>query len=172
MSDAFKLHTLHRRRLRDVWRSAGWPCCDMVEVELLAAGLLKRVRAATEALSDVTVQSIPSFNCYETVEETFAAAQGFVPAKPNLASWIDVGDSGEKTQRAGGYDRANTSTPNVPMTSNRRAAACYRAARSSARNPTPISSAVAMAARSPRSNPGWAMGIAVHGVNQPWATAA
>jgi hypothetical protein len=33
----------HRRRLREVWRSAGWPCQDMVEVELLAAGLLERV---------------------------------------------------------------------------------------------------------------------------------
>jgi hypothetical protein len=32
----------HRRRLRDVWRSAGWPCRDPVEVELLAAGLLER----------------------------------------------------------------------------------------------------------------------------------
>ncbi|MFZ4650046.1 MAG: hypothetical protein ACOYLV_04975 [Rubrivivax sp.] len=35
-----------RRRLREVWRSAGWPCQDMVEVELLAAGLLERVRDA------------------------------------------------------------------------------------------------------------------------------
>jgi hypothetical protein len=34
---------VHRRRLRDVWRSAGWPCQDLVEVELLAAGLLERV---------------------------------------------------------------------------------------------------------------------------------
>ncbi len=33
-----------RKRLREVWRSAGWPCQDMVEVELLAAGLLERVR--------------------------------------------------------------------------------------------------------------------------------
>ena len=47
MPDAFKPHTLHRRRLRAVWRSAGWPCHDMVEVELLAAGLLERVRSAT-----------------------------------------------------------------------------------------------------------------------------
>jgi hypothetical protein len=36
--------TPHRRRLREVWRSAGWPCQDLVEVELLAAGLLERVR--------------------------------------------------------------------------------------------------------------------------------
>ncbi len=34
----------HRRRLREVWRSAGWPCQDLLEVELLAAGLLERLR--------------------------------------------------------------------------------------------------------------------------------
>lgn len=32
----------HHRRLRDIHRSAGWPCQDMLEVELLAAGLLDR----------------------------------------------------------------------------------------------------------------------------------
>ncbi len=36
------LGAAHRRRLREVWRSAGWPCQDMVEVELLVAGLLQR----------------------------------------------------------------------------------------------------------------------------------
>jgi hypothetical protein len=36
------LSALHRRRLREVWRSAGWPCRDLIEVELLAAGLLQR----------------------------------------------------------------------------------------------------------------------------------
>jgi hypothetical protein len=36
--------TLHRRRLRDVYRSAGWPCHDVLEVELLVAGMLERVR--------------------------------------------------------------------------------------------------------------------------------
>ena len=35
---------LHQRRLREVYRSAGWPCLDAVEIELLAAGLLERVR--------------------------------------------------------------------------------------------------------------------------------
>jgi hypothetical protein len=42
MSAAETLKAVHRRRLREVWRSAGWPCQDMVEVELLAAGLLER----------------------------------------------------------------------------------------------------------------------------------
>ncbi|QTN28742.1 hypothetical protein HZ993_02495 [Rhodoferax sp. AJA081-3] len=37
------LSRTHARRLRDVYRSAGWPSQDSVEVELLAAGLLKRV---------------------------------------------------------------------------------------------------------------------------------
>jgi hypothetical protein len=40
--------TVHRRRLRDVYRSAGWPCQDPLEIELLAAGLIERVRSATD----------------------------------------------------------------------------------------------------------------------------
>ena len=35
---------LHHRRLREIWRSAGWPAQDLVEVELLAAGWVERVR--------------------------------------------------------------------------------------------------------------------------------
>jgi hypothetical protein len=37
----------HARRLRDIYRSAGWPCQDLLEIELLAAGLLHRVQAPT-----------------------------------------------------------------------------------------------------------------------------
>ncbi len=37
----------HARRLRDVYRSAGWPSLDNVEVELLAAGLLQRVEESS-----------------------------------------------------------------------------------------------------------------------------
>ncbi|MES2531618.1 MAG: hypothetical protein V4636_11330 [Pseudomonadota bacterium] len=40
------LGRFHARRLREVYRSAGWPCCDSIEVDLLAAGLLERVRSA------------------------------------------------------------------------------------------------------------------------------
>ena len=32
----------HHQRLREVYRSSGWPCLDMLEVELLAGGLLER----------------------------------------------------------------------------------------------------------------------------------
>jgi hypothetical protein len=40
------LSAVHRRRLREIWRSAGWPCQDLVEIELLDAGLLARERDA------------------------------------------------------------------------------------------------------------------------------
>lgn len=39
------LGRIHARRLREVYRSSGWPCRDAVEVDLLAAGLLERVRS-------------------------------------------------------------------------------------------------------------------------------
>lgn len=39
---ALPLKRAHMRRLREIYRSAGWPCADMLEVELLAAGLLER----------------------------------------------------------------------------------------------------------------------------------
>ena len=33
----------HQKRLREMYRSAGWPCLDGIEIDLLAAGLLERV---------------------------------------------------------------------------------------------------------------------------------
>jgi carboxypeptidase T len=51
-------------------------------------------------------EAIPGFPCYRTVEETFAAAQSLVLAHPDLATWIDAGDSWEKLTPGGlpGYD--------------------------------------------------------------------
>lgn len=34
------LTCVHRSRLMQIWRSAGWPCKDGVEIDLLAAGLV------------------------------------------------------------------------------------------------------------------------------------
>ena len=36
----------HARRLREIYRSAGWPCQDMLEVELLATGMVQRVASS------------------------------------------------------------------------------------------------------------------------------
>jgi carboxypeptidase T len=51
-------------------------------------------------------ESIPNFPCYETVEETFAAAQGFTTTYPKLATWKPVGQSWQKKNGLGGYDMA------------------------------------------------------------------
>ncbi len=49
--------------------------------------------------------TIPGFSCYRTVEETFASAQSLVNNHPDLAQWVDVGNSWEKTQNPLlGYD--------------------------------------------------------------------
>ncbi len=49
----------HRRRLRAVWRSAGWPCRDAVEAELLAAGWLAvRVDASGRETVAVTAAGV------------------------------------------------------------------------------------------------------------------
>jgi len=49
------------RRLREIYRSAGWPCQDSLELELLAAGWLERLRDADGRerlrLSDAGVQA-------------------------------------------------------------------------------------------------------------------
>ncbi len=52
------------------------------------------------------VNGIPGYPCYRTVEETFASAQALVTAHPELATWIDIGDSWDKVFTAGqaGYD--------------------------------------------------------------------
>jgi hypothetical protein len=43
MSDTPILTRHHHRRLCEIYRSAGWPCQDMLEVELLAAGQIQRL---------------------------------------------------------------------------------------------------------------------------------
>jgi hypothetical protein len=59
---AVTLGRVHARRLREIYRSAGWPCCDAVEIDLLAAGLLERVRSArgdeTVRVSDAGIAHI------------------------------------------------------------------------------------------------------------------
>ncbi len=52
------------------------------------------------------VAGIPGFPCYRTVEETLATGAALAAAHPDLATWIDIGDSWEKTISGGpdGYD--------------------------------------------------------------------
>lgn len=58
----------------------------------------------SQSAANVSIQTVPGYPCYETVEESFAAAQAFVSTYPSLAQWIDVGNSWEKNAGQGGYD--------------------------------------------------------------------
>ncbi len=60
--------------------------------------------------------SIPGFDCYRTVEGTYATGQAIANAFPNLATWSDIGDSWEKTVGIGGYDIQVLSLTNSAVT--------------------------------------------------------
>jgi hypothetical protein len=74
-SRAAPLGVVHRRRLRDVYRSAGWPCQDAIEIELVAAGLLQRERGPlgheTLRVSDAGIAVLA-----ETLQKNRAARDG------------------------------------------------------------------------------------------------
>lgn len=78
------LTKVHARRLREIYRSAGWPSQDLVEVELLAEGLLERTRTAdgheclrvTDAgirvLADTLVKNRAARSAHEALVEQVA----------------------------------------------------------------------------------------------------
>lgn len=77
------LTRLHTRRLRDVYRSAGWPWRDAVEVDLLAAGLLERrsepghetlrlTDAGLKVLADSLVRNRAALNAHEALVQRTA----------------------------------------------------------------------------------------------------
>ena len=63
---------------------------------------IERLRDSAEPF--VGPAGIPGYSCYRTVEETFASAEQLVLSYPTLASWVDTGDSWEKSASLGGYD--------------------------------------------------------------------
>jgi carboxypeptidase T len=63
------------------------------------AALTQQLRSFEAALqSSGSMKSIPGYACYRTVEETYAAMNSLVAARPNLASIIDIGPSFEKSR--------------------------------------------------------------------------
>ncbi|MEL6200635.1 MAG: M14 family zinc carboxypeptidase, partial [Pseudomonadota bacterium] len=59
---------------------------------------------APRRIDEAQRAGIPGFSCYRTVDETYATAEALVTAYPDLAEWIDVGDSWEKLNGFGGDD--------------------------------------------------------------------
>lgn len=50
------------------------------------------------------INGIAGFACYRTVEESYATAEALVAQKPQIAEWLDIGDSRLKQLGQGGYD--------------------------------------------------------------------
>ncbi len=83
--NASKEHALprtHGRRLRDYYRSAGWPCQDTIEIDLLNAGLVERVarpgagldlirvtEVGLQALGSLLVRNRQAFDAHESLVE-------------------------------------------------------------------------------------------------------
>lgn len=80
---------------------------DKVQSIIQSRKSLVEAKAANQPLSqaqETLLAGVPGYSCYETVEETFTAAQSLVSAYPGLAEWVDVGDSWEKKEQLGGHD--------------------------------------------------------------------
>lgn len=93
----------------------GYLVIDVTEQEqsrLLEAGFRLEVdETLTEELNQPRtrapgqVAGIPGYECYRTVEETYASAQELADTYPTLATWTDIGDSWQKGQNPlDGYD--------------------------------------------------------------------
>lgn len=87
MSSAIALSPQHARRLREVYRSAGWPWQDGVEIELLALGLLERQRddgrdsvrlteAGIQAVAQAAQKNQRARSAHERLVERVAREQG------------------------------------------------------------------------------------------------
>ncbi|MFZ2359021.1 MAG: M14 family zinc carboxypeptidase [Anaerolineae bacterium] len=79
-------------------RAGGW----RVEIDPVETAAFNREQKALPGQE----AGIPGYPCYRTVEETFLTAQALAAAHPNLATWVDAGDSWEKATAGGlpGYD--------------------------------------------------------------------
>ncbi len=73
-----------------------------VEIDEATTAVVNAPRAPREEQP----QGIPSYACYRTVEETYAAMSQLAATKPNIARWVDIGNSWDKVTRLGppGYD--------------------------------------------------------------------
>ena len=67
-----RLSPAHQRRLRAVWRSAGWPYQDLIEIDLLAAGLLAR-ECDADGRATVRVTDAGIHQLAETLQKNRAA---------------------------------------------------------------------------------------------------
>jgi hypothetical protein len=115
------LGKMHARRLREIYRSAGWPCQDPVEIELLAAGMLDRVQAPSghESLrvTDAGVRLLAStlaanraaFSAHEALVQRVALEMG----RAGRIAWRGLGLRAQLASPDGAATRWCVAKPDV-----------------------------------------------------------
>ena len=101
-----------RARLRDLARLGVVPKIDPAATLELEEGRSRRQAASPSdsqgplvGTLEASTSGITDFPCYRTVEETNASLSGLASTYPDLATWLDVGDSRVKAEGPGpGYD--------------------------------------------------------------------
>jgi len=112
----------HHRRLRDIYRSAGWPCQDLLEVELLAAGQVERrmsdqghetlrvTDAGIETLARVFASNKAARTPHEALVEQVALAMG----RAGRLAWRGLMLRAQVPLALFGVDEAPAVAPSTP----------------------------------------------------------
>jgi hypothetical protein len=108
VSTAIALTRVHAKRLREVYRSAGWPHLDGIEIDLLAEGLLERIdagnslecvrvtNAGIQYLAQTAQRNRQAFTAHEALVQQVATAMQhdgrLVWTALELRAWIPPQD--------------------------------------------------------------------------------
>lgn len=74
------------------------------QLDQLLAQHQSQASSPRQAKTDTINSTIPGFSCYPSLGATYLQAKELADHYPSLASWIDIGDSWEKTKALGGQD--------------------------------------------------------------------
>lgn len=124
---AIPITRFHRTRLMQIWRSAGWPCKDGLEIDLLAAGLIKLQTApdgceilrltneGIRALAQARQRSVRALSLHDRLGQKFAAqllaAGRIVWAELSLRAVIDTVPMGDVVPPAATAEAAANAAP-------------------------------------------------------------
>ncbi len=129
---AIPITRFHRTRLMQIWRSAGWPCKDGLEIDLLAAGLIRlhiapdgceTLRLTDEGilmLAQARQRGVRALSLHDRLGQKFAAqllASGrIVWTELSLRAVIDTVPMGDGVPPAATADApANTAPAMAPL---------------------------------------------------------
>ena len=93
-------HLIVDRKNQDVAVDVDQASLDTLMAEGRAVTLDLEASQRLQSFAGRSIESIPNFACYRTVEETYASIDSLVAQHPTLASVVEIGDSWARTQNA------------------------------------------------------------------------